>query len=78
MGSRIKEEALRSLIRSESPDLLLIQETKMEDCAFLQIGKKLWKKIEGQAVSARGASGGLGTIWDANKFIKIKELKNTH
>lgn len=50
----------------------------MEDYAFLQIGKKLWKKSEGQVVSARGVSGGLGTIWNANKFIKIKEVKNTH
>ena len=43
----------------------------MEDCAFLQIGKKLWNKSEGQAVSARGASGG-------NKYSKIKEAFNTH
>ena len=50
----------------------------MEDYAFLQIGKKLWKKSEGQAVSARGASGGLGTIWDATKFIRIKEVNNIH
>eukprot|EP00253_Pinus_taeda_P003178 PITA_03178 len=49
----------------------------MEDYAFLQIGKKLWKKSEGQVLSARGASGGLGTIWNANKFIKIREAKNT-
>ena len=40
MGSRVKEEAIRSLLRIETPDILLIQETKMEDKDFLQISKK--------------------------------------
>jgi len=78
MGSRIKEEAIKSLIRTEYPDILLIQKTKMEDKAFLHIARNLWKRGEGQAVSARGASGGLGTLWNANKFSKIKEVANTH
>eukprot|EP00253_Pinus_taeda_P018092 PITA_18092 len=46
MGSRIKEEAIRSLIRTEAPDILLIQETKLEDSVFLQASKKLWNKCE--------------------------------
>lgn len=50
----------------------------MEDKAFLHITRKLWKRSEGQAVSARGASGGLGTLWNANKFSKIKKIANTH
>ena len=50
----------------------------MEDKAFLHIGKKLWKRSEGQAISARGALGGLGTLWNANKFSRIKEVANTH
>eukprot|EP00253_Pinus_taeda_P015209 PITA_15209 len=78
MGSKIKEEAIKSLIRSDSPDILLIQETKMEDKAFLHIGKNLWKRNEGQAVSARGASGGLGTLWTTNKFLKVLEVANSH
>eukprot|EP00253_Pinus_taeda_P015611 PITA_15611 len=78
MGSKIKEEAVKSLIRSEYPDILLIQETKMEDKAFLHIGKNLWKKSEGQAVSARGASGGLGTLWNPSKLTRVKEIANTH
>lgn len=78
MGSKIKEEATKSLIRSDSPDILLIQKTKMEDKVFLHIEKNLWKRSEGQAVSARGASGGLGTLWNANKFSKVKEVANPH
>lgn len=41
MGSKIKEEAIKSLIRTEAPDILLIQETKLEDFVFLQASKKL-------------------------------------
>ena len=52
MGSRIKEEAIRSLIRIEAPDILLIQETKMEDNAFLHASKKLWNKSDAKAISA--------------------------
>lgn len=69
MGSRIKEEAIRSLIRTENPNTLLIQETKLEDYVFLQASKKLWSKCEAKAISARGASGGrplLGML--ANSF----------
>jgi len=78
MGRKIKEEAIKSLIRSDSPDILLIQETKMEDKAFLHISKNLWKRSEGQAVSPRGASGGLGTLWNTNKFSKVLEVANSH
>jgi len=59
MGTRTKEEAMKSLTRLEAPDILLIQETKMEDTTFLQASKKFWNKSEAQAISARGASGGL-------------------
>lgn len=48
MGSKMKEEAVKSLIRSEYPDILLIEETKMEDKDFLYIGKNLWKKVKGK------------------------------
>jgi exonuclease III len=50
MGIKVKEEATRNLIRREAPDILLIQETKMEDNEFLQISKKFWKGSSGQAV----------------------------
>eukprot|EP00253_Pinus_taeda_P013757 PITA_13757 len=46
MGSRIKEEGIRSLIKTKTPNILLIQETKLEDFVFLQASKKLWRKCE--------------------------------
>lgn len=62
MGSKAKEEAMNSLIRLEAPDILLIQETKLEDSAFLQASRKFWKKDGVHATSAHGASGGLGSL----------------
>eukprot|EP00253_Pinus_taeda_P004161 PITA_04161 len=78
MGSKAKEEAMNSLIRLEAPDILLIQETKLEDLAFLQASRKFWKKDGAHATSARGASGGLGSLWNPNKFSLISESLNTH
>ena len=52
MGSKIKEEATRNLIRIETPDIFLIQETKMEEADFLQTSKRLWSKSKAKAVSA--------------------------
>ena len=78
MGSKVKEEAVRSLIRTETPDILLVQETKLEDIAFLQASKKLWMKSEASAILAQGASGGIDTLWNDNKFIVLLEVRNTH
>ena len=69
---------MQSLIRTETPNILLIQETKLEDSVFLQISKKLWFKSEARVVSTRGASGGIGTIWKDNKFTVISEASHTH
>jgi len=78
LGSKAKEEALNSVIRLEAPDILLIQETKLEDSAFLKASRKFWKKDGAHATSARGASGGLGSLWNPNKFSLISESLNTN
>ena len=62
LGSKKKMESMKDLIRTASPDILLIQETKMEEGYFLQLAPFFWKFSESLAVSARGASGGLGTL----------------
>lgn len=78
MGSKVKEEAMRSLIRTETPDILLVQETKLEDVIFLQASKKIWFKSEARAISTWGTSGGIGTLWNASKFAVTFEASNTH
>ena len=78
MGRKIKEEAIRNLIRIEALDILLLQETNMEESDFLQVSKKLWKKSNATIVSARGASRGLGTLWNESRFSLVVEASNTH
>ena len=78
MGSKVKEEAMQSLIRTETPDILLIQETKLEDKLFLKISKNLWPRSEARAISARGASGGIRILWNPNKYALSYEARNTH
>ena len=66
------------LITIHQPNILLIQETKLEETAFLQTSKKFWKKKGATALSSRGASGGIGTLWDERKFEAMAIKNNTH
>ena len=54
--------------------ILLLQETKIEEEAVLLISIKKWNLNVGKAVSARGACGGLDTLWSDEKF----QLKNVY
>ena len=47
LGSTLKEEAMKDLVRIHNPEILLVQETKMGEAAVLQAGKKFWKKALG-------------------------------
>ena len=55
-GRKIKEEALKDIIRTSNTEILLLQETKMEDKDFLNTTKSLWKIIQGIEKISRGAS----------------------
>eukprot|EP00253_Pinus_taeda_P012863 PITA_12863 len=61
-----------------SPEILLIHETKMEDLSLLQSSKVFWKKGQGRAVSARGASGGIATFWNNDMYDLLQEKSNHH
>ena len=78
LSSKSKEEAMMDLVSLHQPDIFLIQETKMEEAAFLQVSTKFWKKQGKAAISSRGASGGIETLWDDKKFeaIDIKYSSN--
>ena len=71
MGSNLKEEAMKSLVRLERPDILLIQETKIKEREFLHKSKWFWGKGGGIIVSSRSTSRGLGILWDETCFEKI-------
>jgi len=73
MGSSLKSNAVRDLLKSEHPDFLLLQETKITDQDF-QNNVKRSRSYEGIGLSAVGASGGIGTIWDKSKW-KLKDSR---
>ena len=73
LGSTLKEEAMKDLVRIHNPEILLVQETKMEEAAILQDGKKFWKKCPGIANNSRGASGGIATFWDSTLYDIVAE-----
>ena len=62
LGSALKEEALKDLVRIHKPKILLVQEMKLEEAALLQARKMFWKKGPGIASNSRGASGGIATF----------------
>ena len=55
-------------------EILLLQETKIEEEALLLLSKNKWRFTSGKAVSARGTCGGLATLWSAENF----QLLNFH
>ena len=58
LGNPKKAEAVKDLLRMEPSDILLLQETNIEEEALLSLSRSKWKKNAGMAVSARGTSGG--------------------
>ena len=77
LGRKPKEEAMTDLISLHHPDIFLIQETKMEEDVFLQTSTKFWKKRGKVAISSRGASDGIGTLWDNMKYEVVDIKYNT-
>ena len=78
LGSKIKEEATSYLTSLHQPDIFLIQETKMEEAAFLHVSQKFWKNKGKDAISSRGASGGIGTLWNDKNFDVVDIKYNTN
>ena len=46
----------------------------MDEAAFLHVSLKFWKKRGKAAISSRGASRGIGTLWDDKKF-EVVDIK---
>ena len=53
-----KAEVVKDLLRIEPSDILLLQETKIDEDALLLLSKNSWKKNDGIVVNARGTYGG--------------------
>ena len=59
-------------------DILLLQETKMEEEALLSLSSASWKKQGECVISAKGALGGLATLWNKNEFSLLNSFSNQH
>jgi exonuclease III len=70
-GSKRKEEALKDIIKASKADILLLQETKMSQQDSLKASLNVWRNNQGIAENARGASGGLCTLWNTTKIDLI-------
>ena len=68
LGNPIKDEVVEDLMRMFPYEILLLQETKIEEEALLLLSKNKWKSNAGKVVNARGACGGLATLWCEENF----------
>ena len=64
----VKVDAVKDLLRMVPSDILLLQETKVEEEVLLLLSKNKWKLNSGKEFSARGTCGGLATLWCEEKF----------
>ena len=78
LGNSSKVEVVKDLLRMAYPDVLLLQETKIEEESLLSLSKKNWKKNAGKVVSARASSGGLVTLWKEELFSLENSLETQH
>ena len=62
LGGLSKVEAIKEIIKSEKPHILVLQETKMLDVEAMALSCLFWKNRKGKSISSRGASGGTATI----------------
>ena len=78
LGNPSKAEAIKDLLKMEPSDILMLQETEIEGKALLDTSKMKWKKKAGKAVSSRGSSGGLATLWSEDLFQLNKSHETQH
>ena len=67
-----KSVVVKDLSRMASLDVLLLQETKIEEDCLLSLSNKNWKTNMGIGVSARGSASGIYTLWSENLFSSVK------
>ena len=73
----LKVNATIDLVRTEYPNILLIQETKSSEQEMNQIIQKI-KHYEGTTINAIGASGGICIMWNQASWEPICLIKEQH
>ena len=72
LGNPSKAQAAKDLLKMVPSEILLLQETKIEEYALLLISKNKWRYTSRKAINARGTCGGLATLWSADHFQLLK------
>ncbi|KAJ9709801.1 hypothetical protein PVL29_001319 [Vitis rotundifolia] len=69
LGSRNKRRVIKDFLRSENPNVVMIQETKKEKCDRRFVGS-VWtvRDKDWASLPSCGASGGILIIWDSKKL----------
>ena len=78
LGNPKKSEEVKDLIRMESLDILLLQETKIDKDTLLFLRNNKWNMNNGIVISARGTCGGIATIWSADKISLLSSFASQH
>jgi exonuclease III len=68
LGNKENIKSVKQLVKLKKTLILRMQEKKMKDSSVLQERRYFWKNNTEIAVSSRGASGGLCTLWSRNSF----------
>ena len=63
---------MKNLVHISNSDVLLVQETKLEDVDFLQATQYFCRNNEGLVVSTKGASVQLATLWKTSSFELVE------
>ena len=78
LGQSSKAESVNDLIKMASPDVLMLQETKIDEDSLLSTSCKKWKTNVGKAVRAKGTAGGIATLWSKNSFSLENSFNMQH
>jgi len=65
-------------MKVEPTNILMLQETKIKGEALLEINKNKWQKNTGKAISARGSSRGITTLWKEEQFRPVNSYNTQH
>jgi exonuclease III len=76
LGGRIKKEKVKELILREKLDVLAIQESKLAS-VDKNLCARLWggEEVGWRCAPAIGRSGGIITLWDANKGFLVDSFQ---
>ena len=78
LSTRKRRVETMTLIKKEKPSVVILQETKPNEVDIATHHHEIWKKHELEAVSLRGASGGVCTLWDPANLLLVSTLKSVH